>query len=176
MESSSICFICGQPALPSWITVPATAWPAPFTKAQGARAAACATHATAPDTEAAAVDALVALQEIAAAGPVPETQEILLPWLVRLVRAIFWQVNERPWGMPLVLVSGGLGVGTEAIYLYQELVSELKDPLLELFPEPGPHKKLDYHFFDMEDAREEDAVLWLRLPGGFVVYVYPGQL
>jgi hypothetical protein len=112
----------------------------------------------------------------AAARPADDIIIQIWPWLERLAKAVFWQVHERAWNMPLVLVSGRLGVAPEAQALFQELTTELKEPLLELFPEPGPHKKMDYHFFEMESGRDEDSVLWLRLPGGLVVFAYPGEL
>jgi hypothetical protein len=98
------------------------------------------------------------------------------PWLDRLAKGIFYQVYEQVWTMPLVLVCNRLGVPAEAKELYQELSEDLKEPIFELFPELGPFKKLDYHFFEVESNNDQDNVLWLRLPGGLVVYAWPGVL
>lgn len=173
--SAPTCFRCGREAADT-VSVPASGWGAAFPKALTFSVPACAEHAPAPPFEQEAVDILLSFASKKAARPAPDIMPQVWAEVERICRAIFHSVYLRPWDMPLVLVSNRLGIAPEARDLYEELDSELKAPLRELYPEPGPHTRLDYHFFEVESDRDEDSVLWLRLPGGLVVYAWPGEL
>lgn len=173
--SAPSCFLCGREATDT-TTVPSTGWGTTYPKALTFAVPACGEHAPAPASEQEAVDILLSFASKKATRPPADLMPGVWAEVDRICRAIFQAVYQRPWGMPLVLVSNRLGVAPEARDLYEELDAELKVPLRELYPEPGPHLRLDYHFFEVESDRDEDSVLWLRLPGGLVVYAWPGEL
>jgi hypothetical protein len=175
MSTPTLCFLSGQPATQT-LLIPSQGWGEAYTKASEVEVSVCDDHKTPPVDEQELVDHLTRFSDKNAPRPGPEVLHRIWPWLDRLARAIFYQVYQRPWVGPLVLVSGRLGVPPEAKELYEELTQDLKEPIFELFPEPAPFKKLDYHFFEVEQGQDEDSVLWIRLPGGLVVYVYPGKL
>jgi hypothetical protein len=175
MATEPLCFLSAQPAVAT-LHIPALGWGGAYAKAAAVEVSASAAHSQPPPDEEALVAMLLRLGDATTARPDAAAQEALWHWLDRLARGIFYQVYQRPWPMPLVLVSGKLGVPPAARDLYEELLADLKAPLFDLYPEPGPYKRLDYHFFEVETEKDEDNVLWMRLPGGLVVYAWPGVL
>jgi hypothetical protein len=172
MEATLTCYLTNKPATQN-VVIPANGWGAAFPNAMVFEVPASEKGALTPDFEENIIEFLAQVNKKKAPRFSLEEIKLMEQWLERLARGIYTNVFEAYWDRKLVVIVPKIGVAPAWRDLAKEIEEELSDSINELFGDKGPHTKLDYQFFESETDLDADNVLWVRLPGGAQVYVWP---